>query len=65
MLFLIKKKQLNIVMHKLKVKNKLLMKTIIIYIYNIDFKGALDQLNSDIHLLCLCGNHDVGNAPSQ
>lgn len=29
-----------------------------------DFKRIWSQLNHDIPLLCLCGNHDVGNTPT-
>lgn len=32
---------------------------------NDDFKRIWGKLNQDIALLCLCGNHDVGNKPTK
>jgi len=29
-----------------------------------DFKEALDLVSPDISLICMCGNHDVGNRPN-
>lgn len=31
---------------------------------NIDFKNTWDKLHPDIALVCVCGNHDVGNRPT-
>lgn len=31
---------------------------------NIDFQQVWSQLHPDIALVCLCGNHDVGNRPT-
>jgi len=28
------------------------------------YKGIYSKLNKDIHLVCVCGNHDVGNQPT-
>lgn len=30
-----------------------------------DFKAILSQLNPAIPLVCVCGNHDVGNQPTR
>ena len=30
-----------------------------------DFKDVFQELDSDIPLVCVCGNHDVGNAPTK
>ena len=32
---------------------------------NEDFKRIWDDLDSDIALVCVCGNHDVGNRPTR
>jgi len=29
-----------------------------------DFKRIFEQLDSDIPLVCVCGNHDIGNSPT-
>lgn len=31
---------------------------------NVDFQQIWSQLDDDIALVCLCGNHDVGNVPT-
>uniref|UniRef100_T1IS27 Calcineurin-like phosphoesterase domain-containing protein n=1 Tax=Strigamia maritima TaxID=126957 RepID=T1IS27_STRMM len=30
-----------------------------------DFKTVFSQLSSEIPLVCVCGNHDIGNTPSR
>lgn len=31
----------------------------------IDFKKAVSKIDKDIPLVCLCGNHDIGNCPDR
>lgn len=31
----------------------------------IDYKKVFEKLNEDIPLICVCGNHDVGNIPNK
>lgn len=32
---------------------------------NEDFKKVFDKIHEDIAIVCLCGNHDIGNRPSK